>query len=53
MEFTTREDIEAPLEQVFAHATNFEQIERQIMRRSIPAFAPAISSLLPPAGSGA
>lgn len=35
MEFTTREDIEAPLEQVFAQATNFEQIERQIMRRSI------------------
>ncbi|MBY6002738.1 SRPBCC family protein [Salipiger bermudensis] len=35
MEFTTREDIEAPLEQVFAQLTNFEQIERQIMRRGI------------------
>lgn len=35
MEFTTREDIEAPLEQVFAQLTDFERIERQIMRRGI------------------
>lgn len=33
MEFSTREDIEAPLDRVFAQATDFDQIERQAMRR--------------------
>ncbi|GGG73875.1 DNA polymerase III subunit gamma/tau [Salipiger pallidus] len=35
MEFSTREDIEAPAEQVFAELTRFEQIERQVMRRGV------------------
>lgn len=35
MEFNTREDIEAPLDQVFAEVTDFDQIERQIMRRGV------------------
>lgn len=35
MEFSTREDIEAPLDRVFAHASNFEQLERQVMRHGV------------------
>lgn len=33
MKFTTREDIEAPIEQVFEALTNFEGYERQALRR--------------------
>ncbi|MGH1415262.1 MAG: SRPBCC family protein [Pelagimonas sp.] len=35
MELKAREDIEAPLDRVFAEITNFEGIERQILRRGI------------------
>lgn len=35
MELSTREDIEAPLDQVFGLAANFERIERQVMRHGI------------------
>lgn len=35
MELTAREDIEAPLDQVFAELTDFEGIERQALRRGI------------------
>lgn len=35
MELSTREDIEAPLDRVFAEATDFEQMERLIMRRGV------------------
>lgn len=35
MEITTREDIEAPLDRVFAEATDFDHLERQVMRRGI------------------
>ncbi|EPX79533.1 SRPBCC family protein [Salipiger mucosus] len=35
MEFSTREDIEAPLDRVFAALTDFDRIERQVMRRGI------------------
>ncbi|MDO6584039.1 SRPBCC family protein [Salipiger sp. 1_MG-2023] len=35
MDFSTREDIEAPLDRVFALASNFEQLERQVMRHGV------------------
>lgn len=35
MELTAREDIEAPLDRVFAEITDFEGIERQVLRRGI------------------
>ncbi|WP_353472949.1 SRPBCC family protein [Salipiger sp. H15] len=35
MEISTKEDIEVPVERVYAEATNFEHLERQIMRRGI------------------
>ncbi|MBO9465424.1 hypothetical protein TRP8649_01473 [Pelagimonas phthalicica] len=35
MELTAREDIEAPLDRVFAEVTDFDGIERQVLRRGI------------------
>lgn len=35
MELTAREDIEAPLDQVFAQLSDFEAVERQALRRGI------------------
>lgn len=35
MQLTAREDIEAPLDRVFAELTDFEAIERQALRRGI------------------
>ncbi len=35
MKFSTRKDIEAPLDFVFARAANFEAIERQVLRRGV------------------
>ncbi len=35
MQFTAREDIEAPLDRVFAELTNFEALERQALRRGV------------------
>lgn len=35
MEFTTKEDIAAPVEQVYAELTDYERLERQIMRRGV------------------
>lgn len=35
MKFSTRKDIEAPLEFVFARAADFASIERQILRRGV------------------
>lgn len=35
MELTTREDIEAPLDRVFAEAADFDRLERQVTRRGI------------------
>lgn len=35
MELSAREDIEAPLNQVYAALTDFDTIERQVMRRGI------------------
>lgn len=35
MELSAREDIEAPLDQVFAALTDFDAIERQVLRRGI------------------
>jgi uncharacterized protein YndB with AHSA1/START domain len=35
MELTSREDIEAPLEQVFAALSDFDHVERQVLRRGI------------------
>ena len=35
MKFSTREDIEAPIEYVFSRMTDFDGLERQAMRRGI------------------
>ncbi len=35
MQLTAREDIEAPLDRVFAEITNFDSIERQALRRGV------------------
>lgn len=35
MQLTAREDIEAPLDRVFAELTDFETVERQALRRGI------------------
>lgn len=35
MKLTATEDIETPLDQVFAEVTNFESIERQALRRGV------------------
>ena len=35
MEFTTKEDIAAPVEQVYAELTDYDRLERQITRRDI------------------
>lgn len=35
MKLTATEDIEAPLDRVFAEVTNFEMIERQALRRGV------------------
>ncbi len=35
MKFSTRQDIEAPIEYVFDHTADFEALERQAMRRGI------------------
>lgn len=35
MQLTAQEDIEAPLDQVFAELTDFETVERQALRRGI------------------
>lgn len=35
MKFSTREDIDAPIEQVFQAVTDFDGIERRILRRGI------------------
>ncbi|MCA0996286.1 SRPBCC family protein [Alloyangia pacifica] len=35
MDISTKEDIEVPVDRVFAEATNFDHLERQIMRRGI------------------
>ncbi|MBE9640403.1 SRPBCC family protein [Salipiger mangrovisoli] len=35
MDISTKEDIEVPVDRVYAEATNFEHLERQIMRRGI------------------
>jgi hypothetical protein len=35
MKFSTRNDIEAPIDFVFARASNFTALERQVMRRGV------------------
>ena len=35
MELTAREDIDAPLDQVFSELTDFDGIERQVLRRGV------------------
>lgn len=35
MDISTKEDIAVPVERVYAEATNFDHLERQIMRRGI------------------
>jgi uncharacterized protein YndB with AHSA1/START domain len=52
MEFSTREDIEAPLDRVFAQATDFDQIERQAMRRGAEVRRLSGDHAAPAAGMG-